>query len=224
MAIEQRLRHFFLAMDGLSIEQSSNPGSLCFVSSSERTYVSILTPSDIIQRNRVIDALLRLSSLRFEGTQPYIAAPRILSAALDSQTLRSSGIGLLVYDERRIEEVIKPGPIQASNIQQKPTPVNTDNQPLLTELAELKSRYFELEQNMTRMMVEFKSIQLHALNSTQPSHTSLSEHFDTLQPSPMTCDQRKLQEGGPLPSFFVNNPWLDVLSKRGKTEDHLIAG
>ena len=170
----------------------------------------------------MIETLLHLSSLRFEGTQPYIAAPRLLCATLDSQILRSSGIGLLVYDERRIEEVIEPGSIQPSiQIRQKQTLSNSDK-PLLAELTELKSKYAELEQNISRMSAEFKSIQMHAFTSTQPSHTPILEHLDTFQPS-TTEFQSTLQEDS-LPSFFANNPWLDVLSKRGRMEDPLVAG
>ncbi|HUO42285.1 MAG TPA: hypothetical protein VMU35_04855 [Methylomirabilota bacterium] len=218
------MRHFFLAMDGLNIERPSNPGTLCFASSNECTHVSILTPSDIIQRNRVIDTLLHLSSLRYEGTQPYVAAPRLLCATLDSQIIRSSGIGLLVYDERRIEEVIKPERIQPPRkIQQEPAPSNADS-PLLSELAELKSRYAELEQNITLMRSEFKSVQALASTSIQPSHDFINEHrFDTFQHSTPPFASSRLQEGS-LPSFFVNNPWLDVLAKRGRTEDPPLAG
>jgi len=190
--------------------------------SNECTRISVLTPCDIIQRNRVIETLLHLSSLRFEGIQPYIAAPRFLLATLDSQILRSSGIGLLVYDERRIEEVIEPGSIQPSiQIRQKQTLSNSDK-PLLAELTELKSKYAELEQNISRMSAEFKSIQVHSFTSIQPSHTPIVEHLDTFQP-PTTEFESRLQEDS-LPSFFANNPWLDVLSKRGKMQESLVAG
>lgn len=212
-------------MGAVSNEKPSNPGTLCFLMGNERTYVSILTLADIVQRNRIIDTLLHLSSLRAEGTQPYIAAPRLLGATLDSQIFRSSGIGLLLYDERRIEETIKPEHIQRAETHVTPV-TNTDN-PLFADLAALKSKCAELELNMSQIVTEFKSLRESALSSTSISHSRSNavQHFSvgSFQRPEMTLDSGIIEEGA-LPSFFTNNPWLDVLSKRGRTEDPPLAG
>jgi len=53
-----------------------------------------------------------------------------------------------------------------------------------------------------------------------PSNTA--QHFGSFQ-RPDTTFEPGMIDGG-LPSFFTNNPWLDVLSKRGRPEDPPLAG
>ena len=205
-------------------ENTSNPGTLSFVMGNERTLISVLTITDIIQRNRIIDTLLHLSSLRSEGTQPYIAAPRFLGATLDSQILRSSGIGLLLYDDRRIEETIKPEPIQRTTRITQASPSFSTNTTLIAELAALRLTCAELEKNMSHMRSEFKSFRESVMSSTTISRDSNPVRtFEPLQ-RPETTFQTNVLGEHALPSFFTNNPWLDVLSKRGHTEGTPLAG
>jgi len=204
-------------------ENTSNPGTLSFVMGNERTLISVLTITDIIQRNRIIDTLLHLSSLRSEGTQPYIAAPRLLGATLDSQIFRSSGIGLLLYDDRRIEETIKPEPINRTTGINQASPSSSTDTTLIAELAAIKLTCAELEKNMSLMRTEFKSLQESAMPSTPISRDSDGQAFSSLQ-RPEATFQTGMLEKGALPSFFTNNPWLDVLSKRGRAEGPPLAG
>jgi hypothetical protein len=220
LPIEERIHHYFIAMGALCDENPSNPRILSFMLGKERTLVSVLSITDIIQRNRIIDTLLHLSSLRNEGTQPYIAAPRLLGATLDSQILRSSGIGLLLYDDRRIEETIKPEPIQRMIEPQAPS--SSTDTGLISELATLRSMYAELEKNMSMMMTEFKSLQ-ESVMSSRSCNSDPMPAFGALQ-RPEATIQRGVPDGGTLPSFFTNNPWLDVLSRRGRTGESPLAG
>ena len=201
---------------------SSNSGTLSFLTGNERTLVSFLEAADIIQRNRVIDTLLHLSSLRIEGTQVYVAAPRLLGATLDSQILRSSGIGLLLYDDRRIEETVKPQPAHRSTETPQTSQDHSPDATLLAELDTLKSKYAELERDMSQMMAEFKSFRENTLTPMPVSSASDRVPFNSFR-RPETPFELDTGEGS-LPSFFTNNPWLDVLSKRGRTEATPIAG
>jgi hypothetical protein len=223
LPIEQRLLHYFLAMGAQQSQDQSNPETLSFLIGNERVLVSILTAADIIQRNRIIGTFLRVSSLRSAGTQLYVAAPRLLGATVDAQILRSSGIGLLLFDDRRIEETIKPQAVQTPTVMQPPITNPTPDPTMLSDLATLKSMYDEMERNMNRMMAEFKSLRENAL-----THTSNLQTPDLIRFEPIHRAETPFQSGaireGTLPSFFTNNPWLDVLSKRGKTETAQFAG
>jgi len=210
-------------MGAVGNETASNPGTLSFIMGNERALVGVLTITDIIQRNRIIDTLLHLSSLRTEGTQPYIAAPRLLGATLDSKILRSSGIGLLLYDDRRIEETVKPEPIQRTTGNHASPSTSTDTA-LIAELAALKLMYSELEKNMSRMMNEFKSLQEGSLSSTTISRDPDPVRTFCSPQRPETAFQTGVLDESALPSFFTNNPWLDVLSKRGKAGGPPLAG
>jgi hypothetical protein len=220
--IEERVSHYFLAMGARQNVDSPHPEALSFLIENDCVLVSILTVADIIQRNRVIDILLRTSSLRSQGTQLYVAAPKLLGATLDAQVLRSSGIGLLLYDDRRIEETIKPEIIDAPS--QTHTPM--DSAPDLTlrsELTMLKAKYTEIENNMDRMIAEFKTLQENLTHVTNSKASPDRASFEPIRSSE-TPFQGSVLAHGPLPSFFTNNPWLDVLSKRGKVEAAPLAG
>jgi hypothetical protein len=211
-------------MGALSNEDPSNSETLSFMMDNERTLVCVLTITDVIQRNRIIETLLHVSSLRSEGIQAYIAAPRLLGATLDNEILRSSGIGLLLYDDRLVEETIKPGPTsRATGISQASQSRSADAI-LITELAALKLTCAELEKNMSRMRMEFKSLQESAMSSTTTPHGSdLPQKLNTLHCHEATYQTVTVGEDT-LPSFFSNNPWLDVLSKRGRVEGLPLAG
>ena len=184
--------------------------------------MSILTPSAIVQRNRIIDTLLYLSSVRFEGTQPYIAVPRLLCATLDCQTLKNSGIGLILYDDRRIEEVTKPEPIRGSTTTLQEQSVPKKDPRLVDELVELRSLYAELKRNIASMRDEINSTQPNAFTPITASRTCSDEHYTIQRPAATIISSE--DELASLPSFFTNNPWLDVLSKRGRGEAPLLAG
>jgi hypothetical protein len=211
-------------MGARDIENTSNPGTLCFVLRSERTLVSVLTITDIIQINRIIDTILNLSSLRSEGIHPYIAAPRLLGAILDIEILRSSGIGLLLYDDRRIEETIRPEPPHRATGINQASPSSSKDTTVIAELAALKLICTELEKNMSNMRMEFKSLQETVMSSTTISRGSEPvQAFGSLQRREGMFQTGVLEESS-LPSFFTNNPWLDVLSKRGRAEESPLAG
>lgn len=223
LPIEQRLLHYFLAMGAQETpsQEVHDPTTLSFQLGNDRLSVSVLTAKEMIQRNRIIETLLHVSSLRSAGARLYVAAPRVLGATLDAQIFRSYGIGLLLFDDRMIEETVKPQITQAQE-QLQPTPTLTSPElTLLSELVTLKSMYVELEKNMERMMTEFRSLRE---NVPVPARTLLQapEHapFEAIRTAPFSVDMR----GNSLPSFFTNNPWLDVLSKRGRSEVTQFAG
>ena len=223
LPIEQRLLHYFLAMGAQQSQDSSNPGTLSFLMGNERVLVSILTAVDAIERNRVIGTFLRVSSLRSAGIQLYVAVPRLLGATFDAQIFRSSGIGLLLFDDRRIEETIKPQSVQSPTVMQ-PTLTNATPDPtVLSELASLKSMYDEMERNMNRMMAEFKLLRENAPTHTLHIQSPEPVRFESTHRAETPFQSTMIGEGA-LPSFFTNNPWLDVLSKRGKTEAAPFAG
>lgn len=77
-------------------------------------HVAILKPADLVVRNRIIDTVLTLSSLRTSSRLVYLAAPRLLGATLDASMFRAHGIGLLLFDDRRIDEAVAAQPAQIS--------------------------------------------------------------------------------------------------------------
>jgi len=142
-----------------------------------------------------------------------------LGATIDASIFRAHGIGLLFFDERRIDEAVPPQPLQATRTQLTPTPAQ--DPALVSELATLKSMYLEMERNLTQLRDDLKNLHETPRNggfAPQLSHPPLGGVPTVPVYTP------PITQGGPLPSYFSNNPWLEVLSKRGRSENEPLAG
>ncbi len=133
-----------------------NQSGLSFLVGADNVHVMVLKAQDLAQRNSIIDTVLKLSSLRNSHQTVYLAAPRLLGATIDASIFRAHGIGLLFFDERRIDEAVAPQPPQAAQPQLTPTPAQDPG--LVTELATLKSMYFEMERNLTQLRDDLKNL------------------------------------------------------------------
>ncbi len=216
LPIDQRLVHYFLAMGAQQTEAAQIPHSnLAFVSGAEKISVLILRDEEVLETNRILDAILALASLRNLSQLLYLAAPRLLGASVDAAIFRSHGIGLLLFDERRIDEALAPQRLQPARSEQVSPGLTTE---VMTELTALKSMYAEMEQNLARLRDEMETYQ--RAGGTQ-------KRFDPPQPPHIAPSEPTFVgsnvPGAPQPPFFVNNPWLDILSKRGRSGNEQIA-
>ena len=195
---------------------SSDEPELSFVCGSENVHVLILKTEDLTRRNAIIDAVLNLSTLRNQYRLVYLAAPRLLGATIDAATFRSRGIGLLFFDERRIDEAVAPQPLQlATTPMTSPPEVTT----VANELATLKSMYLQMEQTLNQLRDD-----LTGLRHVPPTHDDFTRPPDSIQTiSARPVFTHGVTQGEGLPSYFANNPWLDVLSKRGTGERETLA-
>jgi hypothetical protein len=218
LPIEDRLLHYFLAMGAQQAERSEIPqNNLAFISGSEKIHVVILRSEDFVERNRVIEAILSLTSLRNSSQLLYLAAPRLLGASIDAAIFRPYGIGLLLFDERRIDEAVAPQLVQPTKMMQQIS--ETPDPGLFTELATLKSMYTEMERTIATLRDDLKTIRRNSETQTdtrEPTPSRIAPHEPIFASSSTSESQ--------LPAFFTNNPWLDVLSKRGRYGDEPIAG
>jgi hypothetical protein len=196
--------------------QHEKESLLTFSLGDEKLFVSILTASDVVQRNRVLDSVLHLTSLRSTATLLYIVAPRLLGASLDAGVFRSQGIGLLLFDERRIEQAVKPE-ILSPSIQQQRS-ILTPDPTLLAEVASLRSLYSEMEKTLEKLSAELRSFK----ETAQVRERVNDFAFESVKRPPPPIQTEPA--GASLPSFFSNNPWLEVLSKRGSLEAPPLAG
>jgi len=198
-------------------DNEPNQDGATFILDSQKIHVVILSPIQLTQRNAILDAVLNLSTLRELYHMVYLAAPRLLGTTIDAKLFRSRGIGLLFFDERRIDEAVTAQPLQQSE------PMRANAQPqdntLATELATLRSMYVEMEQSLDQLRNDLRTIR----DAPQTSHELSQLPRRTEDPIPHAAFQHLPQSAG-LPSYFANNPWLEVLSKRGIGERATIAG
>jgi len=182
----------------------------------DKVHILILTQNDMTHRNAILDALLSLSTLRFSNNLVYLAAPRLFGTSVDASIFRSRGIGLLFYDERRIDEAV-PAKTQSEETARSS---QKDDSTLVTEFAALKTMYLEMERTVNQLRNDLTTLRIpQPVQEPQPRIPLPTETI----PTPASFPQSVIH-GGELPSYFMNNPWLDVLSKRGSEERGHIAG
>jgi hypothetical protein len=123
---------------------------------------------------------------------------------------------LLFYDERRIDEAVPAQPAQNS---QAVRPSQGDQIDLVTELATLRTMYLQMEKTINQLRGDLTS-----LRTVPPIEHAPIEPLPTRIIAAQANFPSNVTHGGQLPSYFANNPWLDVLSKRGNGEREPIAG
>ena len=212
--IEDRVLHYFLAMGAQPVEtpQKAQPG-LTFTIGQDTIQVMILSNEELLRGGKIIASIMSLASLRDSANQLYLAAPRLLGTTIEAETFRSQGIGLLLYDDRRIEEAVTPQTYPSHR--SEPVPPE-QVQAVFNELASLKSMYLEMQNEVNRLREELRGYQ-----ERMDSVSTVPDNIPTTMLSPR--EPRLAGPSSELPSFFSNNPWLEVLSKRGR-EESLIAG
>lgn len=212
LTLEQRLRHYFFAM-GAQANDTEPASGLSFTIGQDRIHVSIIRPQDLAVRNRVIETVLNLSSLR-TAELVYLAAPRLLGATIDAGIFRTYGIGLLLFDDRRIDEAVPAQLVTRTPTSTVPTP---NDGALVTELTNLRAMYGEMERNLAQLREDMRNLNQNARGS---EHTLEQMHSPPITSrEPAFAPGVPSMEPGALPSYFNNNPWLDVLSKRGRPEN-----
>jgi hypothetical protein len=212
ISIQERLLHYFLAMGAQPVDPFPNlPAGISLLYGSEKIHVTVVGQDAFLQRGKLLESILNLSTMASCVNKVYLAAPRLLGTAIDTEVFRERGFGLLLFDERRIDEVLAPQVIPKQPLE----PISRDPDRALTEeLASLRSMYLELKGSFDRLHTELESLKsVSGPALTDPTYTR------RLQPHPPL---EATQNG--LPSFFANNPWLEVLSHRGREESAPIAG
>jgi hypothetical protein len=196
--------------------ENPDPRSLSFKLGNETIRVVTLHKEEILESSKVLDAILYVTSMRQSADLLYLAAPRLLATTLDNQIFKTHGLGLILFDDRKIEETIE-GRITPAL---EPKPINTaavPDQNLLSEFTILKSMYAQMEKTIEDMREEMKAMN-HSARTTEPQPPIRPESIELPRP-PTAYTIAPHPAQGPLPSFFNNNPWLDVLSRRGRAEE-----
>jgi hypothetical protein len=213
LPIEQRLIHYFMAMGATQGELNPSVPGLSLVLGNDKVSVVIVGSEAYSEMSKIIDKLLELTAVRSVSNLVYLAAPKLLGTAIDAAVFRSRGIGLLLFDERRIEEAVPPERIQEGHRVQA---VQTQDTALLAEISTLRSLYLEMEKNIARLRDDVENYRESV--GTPADATRSMQQRPALAPEPILAGH-----GTQLPSFFTNNPWLDLLSRRGRDEEPIAA-
>ncbi len=218
LPIEERLVHYFIAMGCQPIVNSTgSTDRLVFTNGSVQIQVVVLRNEAFSQRGKIVESIFSLTTARPTVSRLYLAAPRLLETTVDAQIFRQHGIGLLLYDEKRLAEAL-PAQEQQTTVASVVPSLPTDSA-LMAELVHLKSMYNDMESHIAELKESIRSLQARDRSPT-PNTNTISEQETLISHQPSLAH---LGNSNQLPSFFNNNPWLDLLSKRGR-EDGPIAG
>jgi len=195
--------------------ENSDSRSLSFKLGNETIRVVTLRKEEALESSKVLDTILYVNSLRQSADVLYLAAPRLLATTFDSQIFKTHGLGLILFDDRRIEETIEGRTKPA--LESKPINTTVPDQNLLSEFMILKSMYAQMEKTIEDMREQMRAMN-HSAGTREPRSPIDMEPIEPPRPpTAYTITPHPTQ--GPLPSFFNNNPWLDVLSRRGRAEE-----
>jgi len=105
--IDGRLRQYFTAK-GAQPSEAQTTDRLTFTSDKETVQVIIIRDEAFTERGKIVDALLDAATLREGGDRVYVAASALFGTAMDADSFQKHGIGLMIFDEKRISEVVYP--------------------------------------------------------------------------------------------------------------------
>lgn len=151
-----------------------------------------------------MDSVMKASALSGKANRTYLALPRMAASVADARAFHDRGIGLFTYDHRNVEEALPARYFETATATQSEAEKNVTGL-LQNEIRELRAQFDMLERT-----VQHLSEQLLASREMRPAR----EPVRTLPP-PSSSDIGVAEN---LPTFFAGNPWVEVLSRRGREE------
>jgi len=161
-------------------------------------------------RRVFMDSVMKASALSGKANRTYLALPRVAASVADARAFHDRGIGLFTYDHRNVEEALPARYFETATATRSEAEKNVTGL-LQNEIRELRAQFDMLERT-----VQHLSEQLLASREMRPAR----EPVRTLPP-PSSLSDIGVAEN--LPTFFAGNPWVEVLSRRGR-ERATIAG
>jgi hypothetical protein len=159
----------------------------------------IAKPEHYTARNAFLNLMLKAASRINEYNQTYLVAPKLYGPMLDVKQLSTTGMGLILYDEREIYEAYPARFFQRTS-QNQPSGLNEVNAHLTAEIQRLRDEVEWLKKDLVNLRVELEKLRERRIveKAVEPLNPIESQTY-----------------GDTLPSFFKDNPWITVLSNRG---------
>lgn len=166
--------------------------------------VVILDQAVWANRRVFIDSIMKASALVGKANRTYLALPKMAASLADSRVFHDQGVGLFTYDQRNVEEALPARYVETANATQQTDKAATGQ--LENEIHELRAQFDMLERTVRDLSEQLASFD---------GMRSPGEQVRALSPA---SSLPTVAEVGSLPTFFAGNPWIEVLSRRGKGE------
>jgi hypothetical protein len=172
-----------------------------------------LTKEELLNGNALLRTVVNAAAHRGRANRLYIAIPKLYAASVDGAILQDNGIGLIVYDEKRVFESIP-----ARNVElDAERPQGESLSEIRSELAETRQEVRSLEAALLSASREIKDLKeaVRELASRRPARATVRAERSRVRLA-VEVPEGSSDEG--LPSFLKGNPWVEVLSGRGEEE------
>ncbi len=224
MSIElaRKLIEDWLTQRGLRVVNKLNDREIILTEGNNTVYLRIST-EEFPTESYITDELSNVMRNRFNYNKAYIAFPQSVRGLINGKLFRSSRVGIYIYDlsstdpEKAIEELIPSIPIQlqqgaSDDLRRKIDEferiindlkndlLNADNKSLVRDINELRDRLSRIEHELSKLAERVSKLENMARSSDKAQ--SMSQQVSTI-----VNDE--------LPDFLSNNPWVNVLKKRG---------
>lgn len=210
--LEERIKRYFMAKGFTpSDEESGDKGFriLSFRDGEQLVRVAIMPFNPIGSRTSILSATMNAMELKRSAHMVYLALPKLYASMIDGEIFEEKGLGLITFDERRLDEAI---PAKESEPELTKIPAARPEADW-EELRGLRTKVLELEALVRSLDRELRALR-EAPRVSQPAQDLALEEPLPSRPAP-PAPPSPLQSGE-LPSYFKDNPWLEILAKRGR--------
>lgn len=208
-----RVKWHFLSRGYHEVRHKGSDRELLFKEGLNLTLVRLVTRDELRDRNALLKAIVSLNPRDAKVNRAYLALPKRYVAALDGSILKDRGIGVIAYDEGSVQEVVP-----AVLFEREPESQHVDEtETLRYDVDELRRLYTELRKEVMDLRVELTDLrrELRGLRTEEQTTVAVEERKERSR----AAGKAPGTQGSELPSFFADNPWLDVLSRRGREDD-----
>jgi hypothetical protein len=181
--------------------------------------VSILDEDALTSKGALQDALLHAERMKSRYDGVCIAIPRKYTKAIDDNVMIMHGFGLIIYDRMGAEEIIPPRLRERRAAPQRLEEHGQDMRAGFQEIVELKKQISkllrvieELEARLDRLEKDHRNIieRVVRLERGGLASPATGEGAERTEPRP----RAEVKPRGNLPSYLVDNPWVEILSRR----------
>ncbi len=180
--------------------------------------VSILGEEAFLSKGGLQDALLKAEKLKGKFDGVIIAVPRKYQRAVDEDVMSLHGFGFVIYDKLGAEEILPPRLRETSRKTETEPSKNTSGEEIvslrmelskiLRALEELEARLDRLEREQNKLSSRLSGIERQFYKLEKPMPPRIEEKAEKIESTGEKARGRK------LPSYLLDNPWVDILSKR----------
>jgi hypothetical protein len=209
--VRQRIRQRFTSVgfeESIVVDNGPSPDML-FQSGDTSIRVVILDEPGWANRQAFLNSIMKATALAGKSNKTYLALPKSAASLTDARLFHERGIGLFTYDHRNVDEALPARHFEMATGAVRQTREGIDHR-LENEIRELRAQIDTLERTVHSLSEELMSLR---------RVPSAPEPVDVFPSTPTLTTIDAVES---LPTFFAGNPWLEVLSRRGR-EDPRIA-